>query len=290
MTRARKPTGRIFFVGAGPSDPGLLTIRASGVLAAAELIIVDPDVGEAVLALATGAEVRPAVGQPAEVAKALLAEARSGRTVVRLVSGDPFTCDAVVKETLAVARTTVPFDVVPGVPASTAVPAYAGIAVGSAYAAADLRANVDLAALATSPGTLTLQLPAELVGETCAGLVKNGLAGSTSACVTIDGTGIGQRSIVSTVDDLASGGDGADLSGVVVLTIGSAVDKRSKLSWWESRALYGWRVLVPRTKEQASVMSERLQLHGAIAVEVPTIAVEPPRTPAQMERAVRTFR
>ena len=287
MTRARKPTGRIFFVGAGPSDPGLLTIRASGVLAAAELIIVDPDVGEAVLALATGAEVRPAVGQPAEVAKALLAEARSGRTVVRLVSGDPFTCDAVVKETLAVARTTVPFDVVPGVPASTAVPAYAGIAVGSAYAAADLRANVDLAALATSPGTLTLQLPAELVGETCAGLVKNGLAGSTSACVTIDGTGIGQRSIVSTVDDLASGGDGADLSGVVVLTIGSAVDKRSKLSWWESRALYGWRVLVPRTKEQASVMSERLQLHGAIAVEVPTIAVEPPRTPAQMERAVK---
>jgi uroporphyrinogen III methyltransferase/synthase len=103
----------------------------------------------------------------------------------------------------------------------------------------------------------------------------------------VDGTGIGQRSVVSTVDDLASGADGADLSGVVVLTVGTAVDKRSKLSWWESRALYGWRVLVPRTKEQAGVMSERLQLHGAIPVEVPTIAVEPPRTPAQMERAIK---
>jgi uroporphyrinogen III methyltransferase/synthase len=227
------------------------------------------------------------VGEPAEVAKALLAEARSGRTVVRLVSGDPFSCDAVVKETLAVARTTVPFDVVPGVPASTAVPAYAGIPVGSAYTTVDLRVKVDQAALAAAPGTLALQLPAELVGETCTGLVKNGLAGSTSACVTVDGTGIGQQSVVSTVDDLAAGADGVDLSGIVVLTIGSAVDKRSRLSWWESRALYGWRVLVPRTKEQAGVMSERLQLHGAIPVEVPTIAVEPPRTPAQMERAIK---
>ncbi|MBA2390770.1 MAG: uroporphyrinogen-III synthase, partial [Geodermatophilaceae bacterium] len=287
MTRGRKPLGRILFVGAGPSDPGLLTMRASGVLSSAELIVVDPDVGAATLALATRAEVRPAVGQPAEVAKSLLAEARSGRTVVRLVSGDPFTSDAVVKETLTVARTSVPFDVVPGVPASTAVPAYAGIAVGSAYAAADLRANVDLGALAMSPGTLALQLPAALVGETCAELVKNGLAGNTSACVTVDGTGIGQRSVVSTVDDLAADAGGPDLTGIVVLTIGPAVDKRAKLSWWESRALYGWRVLVPRTKEQASVMSERLQLHGAIAVEVPTIAVEPPRTPAQMERAIK---
>ncbi|MBA2552705.1 MAG: uroporphyrinogen-III synthase [Geodermatophilaceae bacterium] len=287
MTRARKPTGRIIFVGAGPSDPGLLTMRANGVLTAAELIIVDPDVSAAVLAVATRAEVRPAVGDPAEVAKALLAEARSGQTVVRLVSGDPFTCDAVVKETLTVARTAVPFDVVPGVPASTAVPAYAGIAVGSTHATADLRANVDLAALATAPGTLALQVPAELIGETCAELVKSGLIGSTSACITVDGTGIGQRSVVSTVDDLASGGMAADFTGMVVLTIGPAVDKRSKLSWWESRALYGWRVLVPRTKEQASVMSERLQLHGAIPVEVATIAVEPPRTPAQMERAIK---
>ncbi len=286
MTR-RKPSGRILFVGAGPSDPGLLTMRASSVLAAADLILVDPDVSAAVLGLAADAEVRPAVGEPAEVAKALLAEARSGRTVVRLVSGDPFTCDAVVKETLAVARTAVPFDVVPGVPASTSVPAYAGVAVGSVYAAADLRTNVDLAALAAVPGTLTLSLPADLIGETCTELVKNGLAGSTSACVTVDGTGVGQRSAVSTVDDLATGELAADFTGLVVLTIGPAVDRRPKLSWWESRALYGWRVLVPRTKEQANAMSERLQLHGAIPVEVPTIAVEPPRTPAQMERAIK---
>ena len=287
MTRGRKPTGRIIFVGAGPGDPGLVTARAGAVLAAADLVVADPEIGAGVLDLAGDVEVRPAVGEPPEVAKVLVAEARTGRSVARLVAGDPFTCDAVVKEALAVARTSVPFDVVPGVPVATAVPAYAGIAMGSAYTGADIRTNVDLAALAATPGTLTLTVPADRLADTCVGLVKNGLAGSTSACVTIDGTGTAQRSMVSTVDDLAAGGAADGFDGLVVLTIGAAVDKRPRLSWWESRPLYGWQVLVPRTKEQASAMSDRLKLHGAIPVEVPTIAVEPPRTPAQMERAIK---
>ncbi|MEJ7705487.1 MAG: SAM-dependent methyltransferase [Geodermatophilaceae bacterium] len=122
MTRGRKPTGRIIFVGAGPGDPGLVTARAGAVLAAADLVVADPEIGAGVLDLAGDVEVRPAVGEPPEVAKVLVAEARTGRSVARLVAGDPFTCDAVVKEALAVARTSVPFDVVPGVPVATAVP------------------------------------------------------------------------------------------------------------------------------------------------------------------------
>ncbi|MDQ3455851.1 MAG: uroporphyrinogen-III synthase [Actinomycetota bacterium] len=286
MTRGRKPLGRVVFVGAGPGDPGLLTQRAVAALAAADLIVTDSDVGEGIRLLAGPAPLQNAVGEPAEIAKALMAEARTGSTVVRLVSGDPFTRDSVVREALAVARTSVPLDVVPGVPAGTAVPAYAGIPVGSAYTGVDLRVGVDLAALAATPGTLAVTLTAEQVADTCTTLVKNGLAGSTSACVTADGTGTAQRSHVSTVDDLAAGG-AAEFTGSVVLTIGAAVDKRPRLSWWESRPLYGWKVLVPRTKEQAKEMSDRLHLHGAIPVEVPTIAVEPPRTPAQMERAIK---
>src|SRR4030088_3819953 len=77
------------------------------------------------------------------------------------------------------------------------------------------------------------------------------------------------------------------MSGPVVVTIGKTVATRGKLNWWESRALYGWTVLVPRTKDQAGEMSEKLVSHGALPVEVPTIAVEPPRSPAQMERAVK---
>ncbi len=125
-------SGRVEFVGSGPGDPGLLTVRAREALVTAPLIVTDPDVPEAVLAVASpDAEIRPAVGQPADVAKDLVAAARDGRRVTRLISGDPLTVDSVVQEAIAVAAAGVPFDVVPGVPAGSAVPAYAGVPVGS---------------------------------------------------------------------------------------------------------------------------------------------------------------
>src|SRR5439155_17285192 len=110
-------------------------------------------------------------------------------------------------------------------------------------------------------------------------------AGDTAVSVTVDGTTLSQRTVESTLDSLER--DTNSLTGPAVLVVGPAVKARAKLSWWESRALYGWKVLVPRTKDQAGAMSERLRLHGAIPSEVPTIAVEPPRTPAQMERAIK---
>src|SRR5262245_29628173 len=160
-TRPRKSTGRIAFVGSGPGDAGLLTVRAKELLARAELVVTDPDVPAAVLALAgedleAGAEVRPAVGEPADVAKDLANEAKAGRTVIRLVSGDPLTHSALVAEAQAVARTSAVFDVVPGVPAATAVPAYAGIALGATHTEVDVRGEVDWAGLAATPGPIVL--------------------------------------------------------------------------------------------------------------------------------------
>ncbi|MDQ4119576.1 MAG: SAM-dependent methyltransferase, partial [Actinomycetota bacterium] len=126
MNQGPSSAGRIAFVGSGPGDPALLTVRARDVLTGSPLVVADPDVPESILSLAAdGAEVRPAVGQPGDVAGDLLAEAQGGRSVARLVAGDPLTNDAVVAEALAVSASGVPFDVVPGVPASTAVPAYA---------------------------------------------------------------------------------------------------------------------------------------------------------------------
>ena len=286
MSRARKTTGRVTFVGAGPGDPGLLTVRAAEALRSAALILLDPDVPAGVASLAEGgAEVRPAIGDPATVAATLVAEARTGSTVARLVAGDPLSADAVVREVLGVADAGVPFDVVPGVPVATGVPTYAGVPVGSAHTVVDARNEVDWSGAASAPGTLVLTATQAHLGKIAVALLEQGRPGDTPVSVTADGTGATQKSVTTTLAALEQ--DSGWLSGPLVVTVGPAVTERERLSWWESRPLYGWKVLVPRTKEQAGAMSERLRAYGAVPVEVPTIAVEPPRTPAQMERAIK---
>jgi uroporphyrinogen III methyltransferase/synthase len=302
MTRFRKTAGhagRVVFVGAGPGDPGMLTARATAALAEAALVLVDPDVSAAVQDTVREAhpdtEVSPALGEPTEVAKAAVAAAKNGAVVVRLVAGDPYTNDGAVKEVLAVGRTSVPFDVVPGVATATAVPAYAGVAMGGTAVTADLRSGVDLTTLATAAtaatatgGTLVLQGNAEDLPDAAARLVEGGLSGGTPVAVTTGGSGTAQKSVVAKLVAVAEKTAGLDsFTGPVVATVGTAVDKRARMSWWESRPLFGWRVLVPRTKDQAGEMSDRLRAYGAVPVEVPTIAVEPPRSPAQMDRAIK---
>lgn len=327
-TRGRKPRpGRITYVGSGPGDPGLLTTRAATVLANAALVFTDPDVPEAVLALigkdlppvsgpapadapagnadaatgpdqpaviSAGPDVRPALGEPAEVAKTLTAEARTGADVVRLVAGDPLTVDAVITEVNAVARSHLHLEIVPGLAPTGAVPTYAGLPLGSSHTVADVRdPHVDWEALAAAPGPLILQATASHLADAARTLIEHELAESTPCVVTAHGTTCQQRSIETTLggltDSAVPGGTdpAGPLTGPLVVTIGKTVASRSKLNWWESRALYGWTVLVPRTKDQAGEMSERLTSYGALPIEVPTIAVEPPRSPAQMERAVK---
>ncbi|TDL12630.1 bifunctional uroporphyrinogen-III C-methyltransferase/uroporphyrinogen-III synthase [Mycolicibacterium obuense] len=330
--RKGKP-GRISFVGSGPGDPGLLTTRARAVLANAALVFVDPDVPEAVLALVGselpppsgplpaetteprdpaspdapaeaaepaipgGPDIRPALGDPAEVAKTLATEARTGVDVVRLVAGDPLSVDAVITEVNALARTQLTFEIVPGLPDTSAVPTYAGLPLGSSHTVADVRdPQVDWAALAAAPRPLILHATASHLPEAARTLIEFGLAEGTPAVVTANGTTCAQRSVETTLaglldkavlDKPAGVEPSGPLTGTLVVTIGRTVANRAKLNWWESRALYGWTVLVPRTKDQAGEMSDRLVGHGALPIEVPTIAVEPPRSPAQMERAVK---
>lgn len=323
--RGRKPKpGRITFVGSGPGDPGLLTTRAHTVLANAALVFTDPDVPEAVLALvgcelpppsgpepaeaadkgeASGTEapalpggpdIRSAVGDPAEVAKTLITEARTGVDVVRLVAGDPLSVDAVITEVSALAKSHLNFEIVPGLPDTTAVPTYAGLPLGSAHTVADVRdPDVDWAALAAAPGPLILHATASHLPDAARTLIEYGLTDTTPLVVTANGTTCQQRSVETTLAGLldkatlAGTEPAGPLAGPLVVTIGKTVANRTKLNWWESRALYGWTVLVPRTKDQAGEMSEKLVGHGALPIEVPTIAVEPPRSPAQMERAVK---
>ncbi|MBS9532926.1 uroporphyrinogen-III synthase [Mycobacterium sp. M1] len=345
--RGQKPKpGRIVFVGSGPGDPGLLTMRARTALTNAACVFTDPDVPEAVLALvgtdlppivgpalpdskpaavagdgadatadddtaaddtdteasaaAGGADIRPALGEPAEVAKILVAEAKTGVDVVRLVAGDPLSVDSVITEVNAVARTQLHFEIVPGLPATSAVPTYAGLPLGSSHTVADVRdPQVDWAALAAAPGPLILQATTSHLPDAARTLIEYGLSDATPCVVTTSGTTCSQRSLESSlgglteasalapIDPVISPNGQETSAGPLVVTIGKTVSNRSKLNWWESRALYGWTILVPRTKDQAGEMSDRLVGHGALPIEVPTIAVEPPRSPAQMERAVK---
>ncbi|CAN3126973.1 uroporphyrinogen-III synthase [Mycobacterium sp. smrl_JER01] len=244
-----------------------------------------------------GPDVRPALGDPAEVAKTLATEARTGVDVVRLVAGDPLSIDSVITEISALAKTQLNFEIVPGLPGTSAVPTYAGLPLGSSHTVADVRdPNVDWAALAAAPGPLILHATASHLPEAARTLIEYGLADATPAVVTANGTTCQQRSIETTLGGLldkavldkpASTEVAGPLTGTLVVTLGRTVANRAKLNWWESRALYGWTVLVPRTKDQAGEMSDRLVGHGALPIEVPTIAVEPPRSPAQMERAVK---
>jgi uroporphyrinogen III methyltransferase/synthase len=286
MTRARKIVGRITFVGSGPGDPGLLTNSATAAIGAAEVVVADATVPSAISGLAS-VEVRPAEATSAETAKAMLADARNGHSVVRIVCGDPFADDDAVKEALAVAKTVVPFDVIPGVPLGTGTAAYAGVPVGGLRTEADLRdvEVVDYDALANAAGTLVMTVDAADVSYVGEQLVAYGLKPDTPVAVSCGGTTTGQQTVVSQAGDLELAAVG--MTGTVVVTVGKAAALRDKLGWWESRALYGWKVLVPRTKEQAGAMSARLTSYGALPVEVPTIAVEPPRTPTQMERAIK---
>ncbi|ASW92169.1 uroporphyrinogen-III synthase [Mycobacterium marseillense] len=327
-TRGRKPTpGRITYVGSGPGDPGLLTTRAATVLTNAALVFTDPDVPEPVLALigkdlppvsgpapadpaaasgdgadqgqtqpaviSGGPDIRPALGDPAEVAKTLTHEARTGVDVVRLVAGDPLTVDAVITEVNAIARSHLHIEIVPGLAPTNAVPTYAGLPLGSSHTVADVRGDVDWEALAAAPGPLILQATSSHLADAARTLIEHELSENTPCVVTAQGTTCQQRSIETTLHGLTDsavlgGTDPAGpLTGPLVVTIGKTVSSRAKLNWWESRALYGWTVLVPRTKDQAGEMSERLTSYGALPIEVPTIAVEPPRSPAQMERAVK---
>ena len=297
-TRGRKSKpGRITFVGSGPGDPGLLTTRARAVLANAALVFTDPDVPEAVLAIvgselpptsgpaeaapqtddaataeapaaaATipgGADVRPALGDPTEVAKLLVHEARTGVDVVRLVAGDPLSVDAVITEVSALARTQAQFEIVPGLAPATAVPTYAGLPLGSSHTVADVRGDVDWAALAAAPGPLILHATATHLADAARTLIEYGLTESTPCVVTANGTTCQQRSVETTLaglldkSTLAGADPAGPLAGPLVVTIGKTVANRSKLNWWENRALYGWTVLVPRTKDQAGEMSDRL--------------------------------
>ena len=291
----RKPTvGTLTFVGAGPGDPGLLTVRAAERLATADLVIPDPVVPADLLARCRpDAEIVPAPeGSPAERAKVLIASVRAGRSTVRLVAGDPLGPGGVADEVEACAKGSVTFEMVPGVPPALAVPAYAGMVLPARKSGEvrilDLHAGVlDWSSAAAGTAALTLVGAVEDMPAAAAALLDYGRPPGSRIAVTVAGTTVGQQTVVSTLSEVAADLAAAAVTGAAVAVVGDAVGSRERLSWFETKPLFGWQLLVPRTKEQAATLSEKLRSYGGVPIEVPTIAVEPPRTPAAMDRAVK---
>src|SRR3954447_15355620 len=284
-SKTRKPAGQVALVGAGTGDPGLLALRAAELLETADLVVADERIAAEVLLLA-GEQAEVLVVDSSEPqGAALVAASKAGRTVVRLYPGDPFVVADAVKDAEAVVRGKQRLEIVPGLPAPVAVPGFAGVPVGMPRTIARVEDGLDWGGLAAAPGTLVLMAQVAEVAKAASALVEHGRKADTPVSVTTGGTTAQQRTVVTTLDAVEQ--DAAELTGEALVVVGDAVKKAEKLGWFEQRALYGWKVLVPRTRDQAGVLSNALRGHGAIPVEVPTIAVEPPRTPAPMERAIK---
>lgn len=321
-TTARQPRW-VSFVGAGPGDPDLLTVRAAELIKDAEIVITElPEHETLVRGLlglpepvdaeeeVDGEETAPVApvaegplfvdggfgedGQPlthAARAKVVIKHAKSGKRVVRLMAGDPFLYASGPEEAQACTKAEIGFEVVPGVSSVNAVPAYAGIPLTTknhreVTVLSCSGATIDWSQYVTRP-TLVLLSAVGSIGEIARDLIAAGRSPETPVSLTRTGTVTTQRTLVSTLADVAADVRAARMEAPAVTVIGSVVDLRDQLSWYENKPLFGWRVLVPRTKEQAASLSTRLRSFGSEPEEVPTISVEPPRNPQQMDKAVR---
>ena len=291
----------VAFVGTGPGDPGLLTLRAVEVIAGADVLVLDQLMREADLArwLRPGVEVLDAGfgedGQPlthAGRAKLVTRAAKSGKRVVRLMDGDPAMFHGLAEEALACRKAGVPFEVVPGISSVTAVPAYAGVPLTTkssraVHVVTPHDSKVDWARSTADDVTVVVLGGADQISTGLAELAAAGRDGTTPVALTERGTTTEQRTVTTTLAEAPRVLDDAELGKPLLAVVGQSVALREQLSWFETKPLFGWRVLVPRTKDQAQATTDRLRAHGAVSVVVPTISVEPPRTPQQMERAIK---
>ncbi|MFC8596209.1 bifunctional uroporphyrinogen-III C-methyltransferase/uroporphyrinogen-III synthase [Streptomyces atroolivaceus] len=306
-------SGHVTFLGAGPGDPGLLTLRAVEALASADVLVAEPEVLDVVRCHARAGVSTPEMtvvdvastpaGVPVlrDAANLVMEAAKGGRRVVRAVTGDPGLDGNTGAEMLACAAAGVPFEVVPGIANAVGVPAYAGVPLRDAQGAdvrfVDARTASDRcwSEVGASDATAVVSASLDSVAAAAGELVSAGRKPDTPLTVTIAGTTTRQRTWTATLGTIAQvlkqakvlpSSDG-HLPVIAVVGERSSAAQRDQLAWFESKPLFGWKVLVPRTKEQAASLSDQLRSYGAVPHEVPTIAVEPPRTPQQMERAVK---
>jgi uroporphyrinogen III methyltransferase/synthase len=289
----------VYLVGAGPGDPGLLTVRGRDLLWQCDAIATDALANPAIVAAARaanpGVEVHE-VGKRGgstdsatqESINALLVRlGREGKRVVRLKGGDPLVFGRGSEEAQALARAGVRFELVPGVTAGVAAPAYAGIPVTHRGVAtvvtfvtghedpAKAETQTDWAALARAGGTIVLYMGVKTLPRIAASLVAGGMSPETPAAAVQWGTYPRQRTVTATVTTLADAVAREGLGAPVITVIGDVVALREEIAWFDRLPLFGRRVVVTRASAQASGLRDALAALGAEVLEVPALRVEP---------------
>lgn len=296
----RATRGRVILIGAGPGDPGLLTVRGHDVLSQADVVVYDRDVTR-LLRIARHDAERIEVGAPAEgdlaqdaIAMLVAEKAREGRLVARLKWGDPFLFGSGAKEALFLHEQGVTFEVVPGVPLALGS-AYAGVPItypGGQDAlvllrghevAGDAAPNVDWQALASLGGTIAAYTNGRQAATILNMLLKHGRAATQTAALIHDGTLPQQHTITGTLAELAAVAETHE--GGALLVVGDVTGLRGHLRWFDERPLFGRRIVVTRSREQARDLVDRLESLGAQTIEAPMFRLVPPDDPEAIDRA-----
>ncbi len=298
--------GKVYLVGAGPGDPELITLKAVRCLAEADVVIYDRLVGHRLLEGVPAKAELIYVGKKAgyhtlkqpEINQLLVNKAKEGKIVVRLKGGDPFLLGRGGEEAEALADDNIPFEVVPGITSATAVPAYAGIPVTHRSFASSLAiitghedptkgdASIAWDKLATGADTLVFLMGMGNLAQIAEELVRNGRPPSTPVAIIREGTTPRQQTLVGTIADIAAKATKSGIESPALIVVGDVVRLRKRLRWFDNQPLFGKRVLVTRTRKQASVLSRLLARYGALAVELPTIEIEVIPDNKELDRAI----
>jgi len=299
--------GRVVLVGAGPGDPGLLTLRGAEALRAADAVLYDELADEALLGFVPPEAVRINVGKRGHDAptrsqddvNALLVKlAREGKTVVRLKGGDPFIFGRGGEEASACVAAGVPFEVVPGVTSALAALGHAGIPVTDRRHAASfavvtghkdptrVSAETRWEALATAVDTLVILMGMGNLPELVSRMLAAGRAADTPAAAVMWATTSRQRTVVAPLAELPERVAEAGLGAPAVVVVGDVVRLRDELAWFEGLPLFGRRVLVTRPEGQTLALSAAIRALGGEAVEIPTVRIAPPESSADLDAAL----
>ena len=298
--------GIVYLVGVGPGDPGLITLKAIEKIKASDVLVYDYLANKKFLEYAKdGAEVIY-VGKRGgchtlpqdEINDILIQKAREGKVVARVKGGDPFIFGRGGEEAEALAEAGIPFEVVPGVTAGIAAPAYAGIPITHRDFTTTATfitghenptkadSNLYWDKIATGVGTIVFFMGMANLEQNMKKLMDNGRDPKTPVALIRWGTTPEQETLVGTVEDIAEKAKTANFKPPAVAVVGGVVSLREKLRWFDTRPLFGKRIVVTRAREQASDFAEILEREGACVVEFPTIRIAPPASWDAIDSAI----
>lgn len=301
----QSPAGKVYLVGAGPGDAGLLTVKGRRVLQEADVVVYDHLAGDEVLAAIGNDKEMIHVGKMAgrhpvsqeQINQILVEEAGKGKIVVRLKGGDPFLFGRGGEELEELERQGILFEVVPGVTSPLAVPAYNGIPVTHRDYASSLHivtghrreggaAGIHYRALVEAGGTLVFLMGVTALSEIVTGLLEAGMDSGMPAAILQEGTTSRQKRIITTLSRLVKEAEKAGIRPPAIIVVGKVCSLSDRLSWREKLSLAGMCVLLTRPKEQAAVTAEKLRKLGAQVLEIPAIDTVPLKKQNRLEKCL----